>query len=90
MKIAYVEKLRLSNDNKEKLDTINLIIDEYAEDGYTLTLRQLYYQLVSRSFRIHQHSVLPNVSRFCCAANMLSESEVRDPSETSASVAIAC
>lgn len=39
---------RLSNSNLEKVSTINQIIEEYSEDGYTLTLRQLYYQLVSR------------------------------------------
>lgn len=32
----------------ERLNTINSIIEEYLAEGYTLTLRQLYYQLVSR------------------------------------------
>ena len=32
----------------ERIDQINRIIDEYQEQGYALTLRQLYYQLVSR------------------------------------------
>ncbi len=48
MKQAFREKLRLGPKNKEKLMVINEIIDEYAEEGYRLTLRQLYYQLVSR------------------------------------------
>lgn len=30
------------------IDTANDIIEEFAEDGYDLTLRQLYYQFVSR------------------------------------------
>lgn len=34
--------------NKERLVIINEIIEEYQEEGYVLTLRQLYYQLVSR------------------------------------------
>lgn len=34
--------------NKERLSIINGIIEEYQEQGYVLTLRQLYYQLVSR------------------------------------------
>lgn len=48
MKIAYEDKLRLNNANKERLETINGIIEEYLDDDYVLTLRQLYYQLVSR------------------------------------------
>jgi len=32
------------------IDTINIILKEYEEMGYTLTLRQLYYQLVARDF----------------------------------------
>lgn len=38
----------LSKDNIERLEMINKIIEEYKADGYVLTLRQLYYQLVSR------------------------------------------
>lgn len=30
------------------IDTANVIIGEYNRDGYTLTLRQLYYQFVAR------------------------------------------
>lgn len=46
-KIKFRE-IRMGKANKERLDTINNIIEEYQEDGYVLTLRQLYYQLVSR------------------------------------------
>lgn len=41
-------KVRLSNPNKIRLEQINAIIREYQRQGYVLTLRQLYYQLVSR------------------------------------------
>jgi hypothetical protein len=47
MKIRY-RKVRLSKENLIRLDQINGIIEEYQDEGYTLTLRQLYYQLVSR------------------------------------------
>ncbi len=47
MKIAY-RAMRLSKANKVRLGEINGIIEEYREQGYVLTLRQLYYQLVSR------------------------------------------
>jgi len=48
MKERFTYKLKLSKDNTIMLDKINDILEEYVYDGYTLTLRQLYYQLVSR------------------------------------------
>lgn len=48
MKEAFTDKLRLNVKNKQKLELINKIIQEYSKQGYRLTLRQLYYQLVSR------------------------------------------
>lgn len=53
MKNSYSDKLHLSKSNTKKLSVINGIIDEYAAQGYKMTLRQLYYQLVSRD-------VIPN------------------------------
>ena len=53
VKTAYVEKLRLNQHNKDMLVRINSIIEDYSKQGYRLTLRQLYYQLVSRA-------VIPN------------------------------
>lgn len=53
MKIAYTSRLGLSNQNIARLETINGIIDQYLGDGYVMTLRQLYYQLVARD-------VIPN------------------------------
>jgi hypothetical protein len=48
MKQKFIDKLKLSKSNVEMLNRINEILEEYVNDGYTLTLRQLYYQLVSR------------------------------------------
>ena len=48
MKEAFRDKVGLNKANKIKLDEINEIIEEYVDEGYKLTLRQLYYQLVSR------------------------------------------
>lgn len=53
MKQQFTDKLRLSKSNTEMLNRINDILEEYKNDGYTLTLRQLYYQLVSKD-------VIPN------------------------------
>lgn len=46
-KIAYIEK-RMGSDRLAVVDQANEILDEYAEQGYDLTLRQLYYQFVAR------------------------------------------
>ena len=56
MKEQFRDNLRLSKKNQEQLIIINKIIEEYAEQGYTLTLRQLYYQLVSRD-------IIPNLQK---------------------------
>jgi hypothetical protein len=51
-KIAF-RKIRMNKANKARLALINGIIEDYQAQGYVLTLRQLYYQLVSRD-------VIPN------------------------------
>lgn len=49
MKIQFVNRLGMSKTNKQLLVRVNGIIDDYAKQGYSLTLRQLYYQLVTRN-----------------------------------------
>lgn len=48
-KIAYNDKKFHSNTLKT-IETANIIIEEYAAQGFDLTLRQLYYQMVSRGY----------------------------------------
>lgn len=45
------------------LDRINAIVAKYREEGYTLTLRQLYYQLVSRDIIPNQDAEYKKLSR---------------------------
>lgn len=47
-KEQFRSNLHLGKKNIEKLNIVNEIIEEYLQQGYKLTLRQLYYQLVSR------------------------------------------
>ena len=54
-KICSQDK-RFSAASQELIDQANDIIAEYARDGYDLTLRQLYYQFVSRD-------LIPNTIR---------------------------
>lgn len=55
-KICFKPK-RFGPDRIDMIDTVNGIIEEYAEKGYKLTLRQLYYQLVG-------HDLFPDDRRF--------------------------
>ena len=55
MKIKYKD-FRLSARSRDLVEQCNEIIDDYTAQGFVLTLRQLYYQLVSRDF-------IPNTER---------------------------
>lgn len=46
-KIAYKEK-NFRADKLELVKMVNSVVAEYAEQGYSLTLRQVYYQMVAR------------------------------------------
>lgn len=48
-KIAYLRK-RFQSSAIDLINKANVIIEEYDRQGFTLTLRQLYYQFVSRGF----------------------------------------
>lgn len=49
------KSIHLSQANRDRLHQINEILEDYHKQGYVLTLRQLYYQLVSSD-------VIPNKS----------------------------
>lgn len=55
MKIKYKD-FRLSASSRALVEQCNEIIDDYTAQGFMLTLRQLYYQLVSRD-------LIPNTER---------------------------
>jgi hypothetical protein len=66
MKVKF-RTAKLSQANRERLELINSIIEEYQEEGLILTLRQLYYQLVSRK-------VIPNrQTEYSKLSNLLKE-----------------
>ncbi len=48
-KVCYRSK-KFSADRLTKIEQANAIIEEYRRKGYELTLRQLFYQFVSRDF----------------------------------------
>jgi hypothetical protein len=55
-RISYVEKHNFRKSSLIVIQQANKIIDEYAAQGFNLTLRQLYYQFVSRDW-------IPNTQR---------------------------
>lgn len=48
MKEAYIEAPRFHKSSLIMIEIIDSIVSEYQEQGYRLTVRQLYYQLVAR------------------------------------------
>lgn len=55
MKIAYIEK-KFQSGTMQIIDKANDIISEYSDMGLSLTLRQLYYQFVSRDLIANKQS----------------------------------
>lgn len=55
MKQSYIEK-RFNAASRATIEQVNNILAEYEAQGYDLSLRQLYYQMVSRD-------LLPNVQK---------------------------
>lgn len=55
MRIAYINQ-RFTADRQAAINQANEIIDEYLAKGFRLTLRQLYYQFVSRDLLANQQS----------------------------------
>ncbi len=69
MKQCFVEK-RFRQESLDLIKKINRIIEEYQEQGYELTLRQVYYQLVARAY-------IPNNERsYKNVGNLISEARL--------------
>lgn len=54
-KIEYVPKT-FSCDRVNMIEKVNSVVAEYERQGYSLTLRQVYYQMVARD-------IIPNNMR---------------------------
>lgn len=61
MKIKYQDLIFRSKARKT-IEQANLIIEEYQANGYSLTLRQLYYQFVVRNFCPNQQEEYDRLS----------------------------
>lgn len=68
-KICYVER-RLNRNSMVIVDRANEIIEEYAEQGFDLTLRQLYYQVVARNYIANKDSEYKRLGSIISDARM--------------------
>lgn len=64
------QDLHLSLSNIRKLEIINEIIEDYASQGYRMSLRQLYYQLVSSAIIPNTKSEYSRLSNLIVAGRM--------------------
>jgi hypothetical protein len=69
MKEQFIEK-RFGSEARKMIVTINGILGEYVAAGYDLSLRQLYYQLVSRNIVENTERSYKNVGNRVSAARM--------------------
>lgn len=70
MKEAYRDPKSFRNENRVLLGKINKVLDEYAAQGYRLTLRQLYYQLVVQNILENKQRNYAKLSRILGEARM--------------------
>ncbi|MCD4738330.1 MAG: hypothetical protein K8R89_03610, partial [Anaerolineae bacterium] len=62
MKIAYTNKA-FKQESLDLIGMANTIIAEYQAQGFDLTLRQLYYQLVARDLIPNQQRAYKRIGR---------------------------
>jgi len=79
-KICYVSR-RFGADAQGMIDQANAIVDEYAGQGYDLTLRQLYYQFVSRGLianKLSEYKRLGSVINDARLAGLIDWNRIED------------
>lgn len=69
MREAFIEK-KFGQAALDLIDTINGILENYESQGYDLSLRQLYYQLVSRNIVVNAEASYKNVGSLVSDARL--------------------
>lgn len=69
-KISYIEPKKWNSHTKQLLETIENVVQGYLSEGYSLTLRQLYYQLVSKNIISNSESEYKKIGRILKDARM--------------------
>lgn len=52
----FYQNFKFQRDTRALINTINEIVDDYSDQGFVLTVRQLYYQLVTKN-------IVPNTEK---------------------------
>ena len=73
MKECFRNNLGLNKANQERLEMLKGVIARYRAQGYTLTLRQLYYQLVTENIIPNRDSEYAKLSDLLVKARMAGE-----------------
>lgn len=69
MKQSYIEK-QFRQASLSLLDAMNEIVAEYEQQGFRLTVRQLYYQLVTRNLIANSEKEYDRITRLCNDARL--------------------
>nr|WP_312579555.1 hypothetical protein [Sedimentibacter sp.] len=69
-KISYIDK-SFRRDKLQLIDKINEVIRNYMMQGYSLTLRQVYYQLVARAMIENNEKSYKNVGNLISDARLV-------------------
>jgi len=69
-KITYVQPKRWNTKTQRLLKIIEKVVQGYLSEGYSLTLRQLYYQLVSKNIISNSESEYKKIGRILKDARM--------------------
>jgi len=69
-KIAYINEPNWNKKTRILIDKIVEIVEKYDSEGYRMTLRQLYYQLVSRDILPNEQKQYAKLSRILTEARM--------------------
>lgn len=70
MKIAYIEPKNWNKRTREFLAKVTTIVEDYHSQGYRMTLRQLYYQLVASDVIPNKQAEYKRLSIFLTQARM--------------------
>ncbi len=70
MKHEFIPNMKFSKKNNDKILKINEILEQFDKDGFILTLRQLYYQLVSINYIENKKTQYSNLSYLVAKARM--------------------
>lgn len=70
VKYDVLEDIELTSEEIKQVTYMNTIIDEYTAHKYTLSVRQLYYQLVARAYIENTLTQYNNISKFVTKARM--------------------